>query len=110
MGQDMPTKIISVIKQGDQYYLPFFIKDHGVEVTPDNSDDIRIKVGKIVKTLSSGDLVFINGRFLFPITQEQSLSWKGDVRCQAQRKIGDDVRGTDVYSICVQPSIFTDLF
>ena len=104
------SNIIAVIHQGDQYYLPITITNDNILITPDNIDDIRIKVGGVIKKYSNNTLLFENETWLFPITQKNSLKWKGPTDCQIQYKQNDNIITSDIYTIIVDSSMFDDEF
>lgn len=104
------TNAIAAIHQGDQYYLPFKITNDTVLITPENIDDIRIKVGEIIKKYSSNELSFNYPNWLYPITQKNSLKWKGQIDCQIQYKQNNNIITSDIYKIVVNISMFNDEF
>ena len=104
------SNIIGVIHQGDQYYLPFYIENDSNPITPNDIDDVRIKVGNIIKVYSKGGLLYDNNIWLFPIVQKNSLKWQGPIDCQLQFKQGDTIITSKKYTIQVDPSSFTDEF
>lgn len=103
-------KIITTIQQGDQYYLPFTIENDSTIISPENIEDIRIKIGNVIKKFSLGELLFEDNNWLFPITQKNSLSWKGPVKCQAQYKQNNNIITSDIYEIYIKTSMFNDEF
>ena len=97
------------LSKGEQYSIEFtIINDSGV-VTPDNVDDMRIKVGNTVKTYSKNEISFSNGVWIYRVTQEESLAFaSARVYCQAQYKVGSDIFNTDMYLVKVDKSILLD--
>lgn len=83
---------MSVIQKGDQYPLPFSIKQGNQVVTPENSDDVRIKVGGYLKSYSNGELVYNPDSecWEFPLTEVMSRSLHGIVMTQIGVKIGQN--------------------
>lgn len=102
--------IIAVIHQGDEYYLPFSITNNNISITPDNIEDIRIKVGNSIKKYSDGSLLYDNNMWLFPILQKNSLRWEGPIECQIQYKQNNAIITSDIYTIFVNKSMFNDEF
>ena len=106
--------MIKPIQQGDQFYLPIVIKQDGVVITTENADDVKIKVGSVLKKYSEGQLTY--GQYdtdkyawLYPLTQEQTLSWNGaTVSIQAQIKQGTNVFGSDTESVPIDYSIIQE--
>lgn len=74
--------------QGDSYNLEVDIVDSdGVAVTDSDVSDVEITIGFLRKTFANGEVSYSKdiGRWLFPITQEESFSLptngvKGQVR------------------------------
>ena len=65
------------IKQGDQYYLPIYIKSDGSPLDVDDVSEVEFVLGKIIKTYP--DEVSYDseeGAFLFPITQEETFAMR----------------------------------
>lgn len=101
---------IAVLQQGAQYYLPFKIKHDGEITSPQNVDDIKIKIGSLTKQLTKNELEYADGYWLFPIRQEFTLSLNADVKCQASILRGDNVYPSKTYEIHVDMSIIKDGF
>ena len=80
-----------VIYQGDQYKIPFTIRHKKVIVTPENAVDVSIALGDKVKSYSDGSLLFNDGKWLFPLTAEESVKMLDREECQVQIKYGDDI-------------------
>lgn len=55
------------MQKGDQYSVPFKIKMGGEYVTPNNCDDLKIKLGEHTKTFSEGTLTYSNDAWQFPL-------------------------------------------
>lgn len=83
---------MAIIQGGDQYPLPFSIKQGNVVVTPSNCDDIRIKVGNYLKTYSNNEITFnsTTSCWQFPLTETMSRSLHGIVMAQIGVKIGSN--------------------
>jgi len=102
---------ITNIIQGEQYAIEITLQADGVPVTPENADDVKIKIGTVEKTYSKGEITYENEHWLFPITQEDSLSFKSStVKAQAQYKIGSNVFSTGLYDVDVYSSIIRSKF
>lgn len=118
---------ITAIQQGDQFFLPVIIKEGETEITPDNVDDVRIKIGSFLDSLSSGELAYgqidnpdynaaTNNTvpeqifvWLFPITQERSLSLnQGEVGMQVAFKRGSTIRKSKDAKVWIDSSIITE--
>lgn len=104
---------MATIIQGEQYAVEFVLTNGEVDITPDNSDDVKIKIGNIEKAYSDGSLSYdsVAECWLFPITQEQTLEWSSlSVPVQAQYKTGSVVISTEKQTIKVSPSIIRSVF
>jgi hypothetical protein len=104
------TETVAVIQQGAQYYLPLRIRMNGDVTSPDNVDDLKIKVGHVTAQLSKEELSYAGENWLFPLRQEDSLKFSGSVRCQASIKRGDNIYPSRTMLIHVDTSIITDGF
>lgn len=106
--------MIKPIQQGDQFYLPVVIKQDKVEITPENADDVKIKIGDVLKKYSLGELTYglydtEKSAWLYPLTQAQTLSYKGaTISIQAQIKQGANVFGSDTNMIPIDFSIIQE--
>ena len=102
---------IAKIIQGEQYAIEIVLTADGTAITPNNSDDVKIRIDGVEKTYSSGELTYEDGRWLFPITQVDSLrmSTKG-VKAQAQYKVGSNVFSTEIYDVEIDPSVIRSVF
>lgn len=110
LNKNTVPKVIAVIHQGDQYYLPFSIENDSDIVTPNDIDDVRIRIGNIIKVFSKGELLYEDNMWLFPILQKNSLNWQGPIDCQLQFKQGNNIITSDKYTILVDLSMFKDEF
>jgi len=99
------------IQQGDQYIIPFKIKNAKGPVTPDKVDDIRIKVGDITKSLSGETLSYNTETesWDFPLTQAQTRAIKsGMVSYQVGVKVGEEIVYSRVGDIQINDSIIQE--
>jgi hypothetical protein len=97
------------IAQGEQYAVEIVLENGGVEITPYNSDDVKIKLGDYEKKYSAGELTYQNNAWNFPITQEMSLSWgSGKIDLQGQYKSSNNIYNTEIYKVQVDTSIIDD--
>lgn len=101
---------IAIIQQGAQYYLPFKISHNGVITSPENVDDVKIKVAGLEKRFSKCELEYSDDMWLFPICQEFSLKLAGIVSCQVSIRCGDNIYPSKTYTILVNASIILDGF
>ena len=70
--------------QGDGCMLAFAVKNNaGNPVTTGDIQDMEITLGTMRKTLSSGQLQYQNGLWLFPLCQAETFScWPAATKCQ----------------------------
>lgn len=97
-----------MIYQGDQYLIPITVTKQGVPITPSDIDGIKIKIGKFLEKYPEGNLIFSEGQWFFPLTQEQSLSFNHSVDVQVQTLIGNEIKGSGVAKVDIGNSIIKD--
>ena len=105
---------MATIIQGEAYAVQIVLTDeNNTKITPDNSDDVKVKIGCIELTSSGGGLTYdtVGECWLFPLTQEQTLALNGTrVSVQAQYKSGDTVISTPMASVNIGESIIRTVF
>ena len=72
----MSCKKVSIM-QGDQYGIPFTIRDgEGNVLTEEDLEDVEIVIGSVKKRLANGEIQYrkADQAFVFPITQQESFS------------------------------------
>lgn len=94
-----------VIYQGDQYKIPFTIRHKKDIVTPETAKDVSIALGDKVKRYSDGSLLFNDGKWLFPLTAEESVKMLDWIDCQVKIKYGDDVVHSREFSIKIKKTL-----
>ena len=62
--------------------------NEATEITPDNVEHLRIKLGKLEKTWPDGDL-FYDDAWIFQLTQEDTLRMKGLPVLSARARFSD---------------------
>lgn len=94
------------IMQGDQYAIPFELEDtQGEAILLELIDTVEIVIGAITKTYPD-EISFSDGKFLFPISQEESFSMRNITSVQVRIKFSNgDVVGTSLKSINVLESV-----
>ena len=77
--------------QGDQYKIPFTIKMGDTLVTPDIAEGVKIEIADVTREWP-GEVEWDaeNSRWLYPVSQEQSLSISGNYKSQVQVNFGGD--------------------
>lgn len=77
--------------QGDQYKIPFTINMGNTMVTPEICEGVKIEIAGTTKEYP-GEVTWDSetSKWLYPVTQEQSLSIKGKYKMQIQVNFGGD--------------------
>ncbi len=94
--------------QGDSYGLAIEIKNAADKVvTPDDVTDVEITIGYLRKTYKDGEVIFKDGMWIFPLTQEETFKFpsmrvKGQVRVMFKTGF---VEGASLGYVCVDESI-----
>lgn len=96
---------MSTIYQADQYYIPFVVEQDGKSITPADVDGVRIALGGVIKSWPDGDLLFVDGEWLFRLEAKNSQTMLGDVPCQIEVKKGTDRQHSPVFFIDAQKSV-----
>ena len=98
----------SMMMQGDQYSQPFNITIDGQPIDVSQYSVIEFVVGgltKVWKSDDSGEVKYLNGLFLFPLTQEETLAFEGPQDVQVRVKTTDGtVYGQRAGNIPIQES------
>lgn len=97
--------------QGDAYSIPFTlsVNINGVKtiLTPDNVKDVEILIGTLRETYLEGGLKFVDDKWCFPLTQQETFSF-GTFPQFAQVRVkfvSDDVVGAIVPKMQISNSI-----
>ena len=101
------------IIQCEQYAVEIIISNGETTITPENCDDLKIKLANIEKTVGNGELTYDRdrGAWLFPLTQSQTLSFcDNQISAQAQYLSGQNVFSTAMTKIQVDKSIIRTTF
>ena len=101
---------IAVIQQGAQYYLPFKISLNGTVTSPQNVDDLWIKLDDKTWKYSDGSLRYSGQNWIVPLKQVWTMGRSNKIAMQASIKRGDDVFPSDVYPVKVAKSSIQELF
>jgi hypothetical protein len=90
---------VTTMMQGDSYGLSIEILNSGGEaVTSADVSDVEISIGSLKKTYTSGDVFFVDGMWVFPLTQEETFQMlPAKVKVQLRVKwLSGDVEGCDL--------------
>ena len=94
--------------QGDSYNLGFTVKNNAGEVvTPKDVLDVEITIGHLSKTYKTGQLLFINNKWMFPFRQSETFGyWPKAVKAQIRIVWSNGViEGKPIKGIRVNESI-----
>lgn len=99
------------ITQGDEYLIPFVIKQLDTVITDEMVSGVRIALGSAVCEYPNGKLQYKDGEWLFPLTQELSLKYEDEyVDYQVQIKIGNDIIGSRPSKVKVEKGMFKTIW
>lgn len=94
--------------QGDAYSLGFQILNNaGNSVTPEDIQDIEITIGHLRKTYKNAQVVYENGLWLFPLSQNETFRFmpaavKAQVRVMWANGI---IEGAPIYGVRIGESL-----
>lgn len=94
--------------QGDSYNLGFTVKNNaGVLVTPGDILDMEITIGHIRKTYRNLQITYRDGKWLFPISQDESFDyWPKAIKAQIRILWADGVlEGKPIHGVRVHESL-----
>jgi hypothetical protein len=94
--------------QGDSYYLGIKILNNAKNpVTPDDVSDIEITIGHLRKTYRNAELIYSDGLWLFPVSQQESFQyWPSSVKAQVRVAWANGVvEGKPLYGVRMNESI-----
>ena len=93
--------------QGDEYLIPVLIKQKDTIITPENATGVKVGIGSAVSKYPDGDLMFAEGLWYFPLTQEISLRIpEGEVEFQVAVKLTNNIVHSRTSYIDVYKTIF----
>lgn len=73
--------------QGDSFNVSVFLKNNsGQPITPADVEDVEITIGKMIKSYKKAQLSYQDGRWLFPLSQEESFG-QWPMRSKAQVRV-----------------------
>lgn len=88
--------------QGDSYSLGIVILNNaGSPVGPGDIRDIEITIGHLTKTYRNAEVTFLDGVWMFPISQKESFGmWPSEVKAQVRVAWANGaVEGQPIYGI-----------
>jgi hypothetical protein len=104
-----------VLHQGDQLVLNIPITFNCKPVTPDNIVGVKIRIADIQHEYPDGELMFDSEtqKWLFPLTQEQTLKMQGQVDRVVQLNFGGDpatILSSDVETDRISKNIIKEVW
>ena len=94
--------------QGDGYSLPIEIfRADGTRVTDPDVADVEVTLGPLRKTYKRGEVTFCDGKWQFPVTQQETFSLEAQrQRCQVRVLwLDGTVEGVSLGEILVTESL-----
>ena len=94
--------------QGDSYNLGIRILNNaGNPVTPDDITDLEITIGHLSKTYLGAQITYMDGLWLFPLSQKETFSyWPDAVKAQVRVVWANDIiEGKPIYGVRLHESI-----
>lgn len=103
------------MQQGDQYSIRVCIKKEGVALAPADIVGLKIKVGNIEDSYPAGNISYDSesGKWLFPVTQEQTIALEGVQLAQVQVNFGGNpaqIVGSKVQSAYIDSSVIRSIW
>lgn len=94
------------IMKGDAYEIAITLKDEDENaITPADVLDVEITLGKLSKRLTEDEVHYDDGKWIFPMTQEETFALSPVAGLQARVKfLTGDVVGGRIGNIYVRPS------
>lgn len=93
--------------RGDAYEIAITLKDEqNHAITDEDVAEVEIALGDLIKTYSSGEVVYDDGKWLFPVTQGETLSAVAAIstlQVRVKYLLGDVV-GAKVGNVYLTPS------
>lgn len=93
--------------QGDSYSLGIRILNNaGNPVTPEDVKDVEISIGHLNKSYRKSELIYSDGRWLFPLSQQETFGYlPSAVKAQARVVwMNGIVEGKPIYGIRINES------
>ena len=93
--------------RGDSYEIAITLTDEENQpITPADVSEVEIALGDLKKTYTSGDVTYNDGKWLFPVTQDETLSTVAAVSTLQVRVkyLPGDVVGARVGNVYIVPS------
>lgn len=94
--------------QGDSYNLGFTVLNNAkVPVTPEDIQDMEITIGRLSKTYRNAQITFQDGKWLFPLTQEETFGfWPKATKTQIRIVWANGiVEGKPIHGVRINESI-----
>lgn len=94
-----------ILYQGNTYNIPCSLTIKGVAITDDNVKKVEFAIGNVIKTYPD-TMSYENGKFIIPLTQEDTFSLEGQVNCQIRVMFNDgSVKCGELSNVIVNNSV-----
>ena len=94
--------------QGDSYNLSILLKNNaGRPIAPADVEDVEITIGQHTKSYKKAQLVYQDGRWLFPVSQSGSFAMR-PMRHKAQVRVkwaDGNIEGQELLGVRVNESM-----
>lgn len=97
-----------MMMQGDACNLGIFIFNNaGSPVTPEDVRDVEITIGQLRKTYAGSQLYYQDGRWMFPLTQQETFRFRPAVVPAQVRVVWKNgaIEGKPLYGVRMEESI-----
>lgn len=94
--------------QGDSYNLAFTVRNNaGAIVTPSDILDMEITIGHLRKTYRNIQITYKDGKWLFPLSQEETFGyWPKNLKAQCRILWADGIlEGKPIRGVRIDESI-----
>lgn len=103
------------MQQGDQYSIRITIRKEETALAPEDVEGVKVKIGNIEHRYPDGSLTYdtTTEAWLFPVTQEQTLSLLGTQPAQVQVNLGGtppQIIGSSVQSATINGSVIRSVW
>lgn len=94
--------------QGDSYNLGFTVLNNAdVPVTPNDIQDMEITIGHISKTYRNAQIIYMDGKWLFPLSQNETFGyWPKSTKAQIRILWANGIlEGKPIHGVRVNESL-----
>ena len=94
--------------QGDSYNLAFTVRNNaGSNILPSDIQDMEITIGHIRKTYKDAQIIYQDGKWMFPLTQKETFGyWPKATKAQIRILWANGVlEGKPIYGVRINESL-----